>query len=68
MLFPVFLLAACGEVEDTRPGKPVAQRQAAEILGLSLPTVGKLVKAGTLKLNRRGLIPAAEIDRAISGA
>ncbi|MDR0736397.1 MAG: cytochrome c [Zoogloeaceae bacterium] len=29
MLFPVFLLAACGEVEDTRPGKPVAHRQAA---------------------------------------
>ena len=28
-LFPVCLLAACGEVEDTRPGKPVARRQAA---------------------------------------
>ena len=29
LLFFVFLLVACGEAEDTRPGKPVAHRQAA---------------------------------------
>ncbi|MDR2625040.1 MAG: cytochrome c [Zoogloeaceae bacterium] len=29
LLLPVFLLTACGEVEDTRPGTPVAHRQAA---------------------------------------
>lgn len=31
LLFPLLLigLAACGPVEDTRPGKPVAHRQAA---------------------------------------
>ncbi|MDR3158787.1 MAG: cytochrome c [Zoogloeaceae bacterium] len=28
LLFFAFLLVACGEVEDTRPGKPVAHRQA----------------------------------------
>jgi cytochrome c556 len=26
---PLFLLTACGEPEDTRPGQPVAQRRAA---------------------------------------
>ena len=30
----------------------VNQRQAAEMLGVSKPTVGKLVKTGALKLNR----------------
>lgn len=29
LLLPVLLLTACGEVEDTRPGQPVATRQKA---------------------------------------
>lgn len=43
----------------------VTQLQAAEMLGLSRGTVCKLVKVGTLKLNKCGLIPIAEIDKAI---
>jgi excisionase family DNA binding protein len=45
----------------------VTQSQAAEMLGMSRPTVSKLVKSGVLKLNRCGLIPVAEIDRVIAG-
>lgn len=44
----------------------VTQAQAAEMLKLSAPTVRKMVRAGTLKLNRCGLIPIVEIDRVIS--
>jgi len=48
-----------------RPSQ-VNQTQAAEMLGLSKATVCKLVRNGTLKLNACGLIPIAEIDRALS--
>ena len=44
----------------------VNQVQAAAMLGLSIPTVRKLIKAGTIKLNKCGLIPISEIDKAIS--
>jgi len=40
----------------------VTQRQAAEMLGLSAPTVSRLVKAGTIRLNGAGLIPISQID------
>jgi predicted XRE-type DNA-binding protein len=40
----------------------VTQRQAAEMLHLSPPTVSKLVKSGKLKLNGAGLIPISQID------
>jgi DNA-binding transcriptional regulator LsrR (DeoR family) len=43
----------------------VTQRQAAEMLGLSAPTIGRMVKAGTLRLNAAGLIPISEIDAAL---
>ena len=43
----------------------VTQKQAAEILGLSPTTVGKLVNSGKLKLNGCGMIPMSEIDRII---
>ena len=42
----------------------VTQLQAAEMLGISRWTVSKMVKAGDLKLNRCGLIPIEEIDKA----
>ncbi|HKT63470.1 MAG TPA: DNA-binding protein [Burkholderia sp.] len=42
----------------------VTQMQAAEMLGISRWTVSKMVKAGDLKLNRCGLIPIEEIDKA----
>lgn len=44
----------------------VNQKQAAEMLGISHVTVGKLVRAGTLKLNACGLIPIEQIDLARS--
>lgn len=44
----------------------VTQAQAAEMLGVSRPTVGKMVRAGTLRLNKCGLVPITEIDRALS--
>lgn len=40
----------------------VTQKQAAEMLGLSAPTVGRLVKCGQLRLNGAGLIPVSQID------
>lgn len=42
----------------------VTQMQAAEMLGISRWTVSKMIKAGCLKLNRCGLIPIEEIDKA----
>jgi excisionase family DNA binding protein len=39
--------------------------QAAEMLGLSRHTVSKMVKAGQFKLNKCGLIPIEQIDRAL---
>lgn len=48
---------------ESHPRPPhVTQRQAAEMLGLSAPTVSKLVRAGKLRLNGAGLIPIAQID------
>lgn len=47
-----------------RPAQ-VTQTQAAEMLGLSRPTIAKMLRAGTLRLNKFGLIPISEIDRAL---
>lgn len=41
----------------------VTQAQAAEMLGVSRPTVGKMVRAGTLRLNKCGLVAIEEVDR-----
>lgn len=40
----------------------VTQRQAAEMLGRSTPTVCKLVKNGALRLNGVGMIPIGMVD------
>lgn len=40
----------------------VTQKQAAEMLGISAPTVGKMVRSGTFRLNGAGLIPISQID------
>ena len=45
----------------------VYQRQAAEMLGLSRVTIGKMVRQGTLRLNKCGMIPIDQIDRALAG-
>ena len=43
----------------------VTQEQAAQMLHRSRPTISKLIKAGTIRLNACGMIPVSEIDRAI---
>lgn len=48
---------------ETHPRPPqVTQKMAAEMLGLSAPTVKKLINNGSIKLNKAGLIPITEID------
>ena len=44
----------------------VTQTQAAEMLGLSRPTISRLIRTGQLRLNRCGLIPVVEIDRILT--
>lgn len=40
----------------------VTQAQAAEMLGLHRHTVAKLIAAGSLRLNRCGMIPIEQVD------
>lgn len=47
-----------------RPSQ-VTQLQAAEMLGVSRATVSRMLKAGTIRLNKCGLIPISEIDKAL---
>lgn len=52
---------------ETHPRPPhVNQRQAADMLHVSAPTVAALIKAGKLKLNGAGLIPIGQIDGLIA--
>ena len=44
----------------------VTKTQAAEMLGISRPTVDSLIRAGTLSLNRLGKIPISQIDAALA--
>ena len=46
----------------------VNQKQAAEMLGLSARTVHNMLKAGTLRLNRCGMIPVEQIDAVLQPA
>lgn len=53
---------------ESHPRPPhVTKTQAAEMLGVSRPTVAALVKAGTLTLNACGLIPTHQVDHVIAG-
>jgi hypothetical protein len=47
-----------------RPSQ-VTMVQAAEMLGLSRWTVSKMLKHGTFKLNKCGLIPIEQVDAAL---
>jgi excisionase family DNA binding protein len=59
--------AAVRAYAESHPRPPhVTQVQAAEMLGLSRPTVRKMVRSGQLKMNACGLIPVEEIDRALA--
>ncbi|KVU10699.1 hypothetical protein WK62_05405 [Burkholderia ubonensis] len=54
---------------ETHPRPPqVNQKQAAEMLGVSARTVHNMIKAGTLKLNRCGMIPIDQIDAVLRPA
>jgi excisionase family DNA binding protein len=44
----------------------VNMKQAAEMLNVSSMTVSRMVRAGTIKLSRTGLIPIEEVDRALA--
>ena len=44
----------------------VTQKQGAEMLRISTPTMSRLVKAGVIKLDRCGLVPISEIDKALT--
>ncbi len=46
----------------------VTQAQAAEMLGVSRATISRMVRAGTLKRNKVGMIPIAQIDEALEPA
>ncbi len=50
-----------------RPAQ-VNQKQAAEMLGVSPRTIYNLIKAGTLKLNRCGMISIEQIDSILESA
>lgn len=50
-----------------RPSQ-VNQKQAAEMLHVSARTVHNMLKAGTLKLNRCGMIPIEQIDAVLQPA
>ena len=45
----------------------VNQIQAAEMLGLSRVTIGKMVRTGKLRLNGCGMIPITQIDDTLAG-
>lgn len=51
--------------QHPRPSQ-VTQEQAAEMVGVSPATISRMVRAGTLKLNKFGRIPIAEIDKALA--
>ncbi|MBI2307551.1 MAG: DNA-binding protein [Rhodocyclales bacterium] len=48
-----------------RPAQ-VTQAQAAAMIGVSRPTLSRMVKAGTLRLNACGQIPITEVDRVLA--
>lgn len=53
---------------EMHPRPPhVTQKQAAEMLCVSAPTVGRLVKSGLLKRNEAGMIPIHQVDALIAG-
>jgi predicted DNA-binding protein (UPF0251 family) len=59
--------AAIRRYAESRP-RPiqVTKGQAAEMLGISRPTLNKIIAAGYIKLNKCSMIPISEIDRALA--
>lgn len=52
------------EIFAARHPRPphVTQKQAAEMLDRSIPTVRKMIQSGTLKLNACGMVPIEQVD------
>lgn len=44
----------------------VTQKQAAEMLDVSPPTIHRMVRAGRLKLNGLGMIPISQVDQVLA--
>lgn len=65
MLQAAFLAVRLYAETHPRPSQ-VTQVQAAEMLGVSAPTVSRLIRAGTMRLNRTGQIPVTEVDRCLA--
>lgn len=67
---PIYIEVAAKAVQlyaETHPRPPqVTQTQAAEMIGVSRPTLSRMVKAGTIKLNACGLVPITEVDRVLA--
>ena len=58
--------AAIRMYAESHPRPPhVTQSQAADMLKISRATVNRMVRSGSLRLNRVGLIPISEIDAVI---
>ena len=55
------------EIYASRHPRPahVTQRQAAEMLGRSEPTIRKMIRNGDFRLNACGLIPIEQVDAAL---
>ena len=55
------------EIFAARHPRPVhvTQKQAAEMLDKSVPTIRKMIAAGKLKLNAFGMVPIEMIDQAL---
>ncbi len=59
-------VAAIRAYAETHPRPPhVTQAQAAAMLRVSRATVSRMVRAGTLKLNKVGMIPISQIDQVL---
>jgi hypothetical protein len=44
----------------------VTQEQASEMIGISGPTLRKMIRLGKIRLNEAGKIPITEIDRVLA--
>lgn len=64
------MLERAFEFYEARRPRPtqVTIGQAAEMLGLSRWTVSKMLRAGQFKLNKCGLIPIEQVDKALRPA
>ena len=65
---PLEIALKAVEIFAARHPRPshVTQRQAAEMLGRSEPTIRKMIARGDFRLNACGLIPIEQVDAALT--